>query len=143
MKNIIFLFLLFSVISCNQDQGPEEVLRSYVNLRFQSGDNFKDLLSKTTGELNSDLKSLNKEERVKFDQSSMFKKKAIRILSRNCGDKLCKITYIISYERESGGNPYNAEIRNVANLKMIEGDWKISSIGGLKTYFESKKNIEP
>lgn len=143
MKYILCVFIVFSVLSCNQDEGPEQVLRGYVNLRFQDGDNFSELLKRTTGELNSDLKSLTKDERLKFDQSAQFKKKALKILSRDCGEKACKITYIISYEREANGNPYNAQIRNVANLKLVEGDWKISSIGGLKTYFESKKNIEP
>ncbi|MBK23890.1 MAG: hypothetical protein CME70_07790 [Halobacteriovorax sp.] len=146
MKIFIYLLLPILIMSCNQDQGPEQVLRSYVNLRFQKGDNLKALIDKTTGELKADLeslKTLGEEARKKFDQSSQFKKKTLKVISRDCNKKTCKITYIISYEKESSGNPYNAEIRNVANLSFVDGVWKIGSIGGLKSYFESKKDIEP
>lgn len=146
MKLFVMTLLLFVTVSCNQDQGPEQVLRSYVSLRFQSGDNLKGLISKTTGELKLNLESLrnmSKEDRAKFDQSSQLKKKALKVLSKDCSDKTCKISYIISYEKEANGNPYNAEIRNVANMELVEGEWKIGSIGGIKSYFESKKDIEP
>lgn len=112
-------------------------------MRFQANTSFDDLLKQTTGELEGNLKSLSEEDRAKFEQTSQFKKKSLKILSRDCNDKKCKISYIISYERKSEGNPYNAEIRNIAQLSLIEGDWKIESVGGLKSYFESKKDIEP
>lgn len=129
--------------SCNQDEGPEQVLRSYINIRFQEKQNFDDLIAKTTGELRSNLKSLSDEERIKFDQSGQFKKNALKILSKDCSDKKCDITYIISYERKNQENPYKAEIRNIAKLVNEDGDWKISSVGGLKSYFGSKKEIAP
>jgi hypothetical protein len=131
------------VASCNQDEGPEQVLRSYINIRFQEKQNFDDLIAKTTGELRSNLKSLSDEERIKFDQSGQFKKNALKILSKDCSDKKCDITYIISYERKNQENPYKAEIRNIAKLVNEDGDWKISSVGGLKSYFGSKKEIAP
>ncbi len=146
MKILAYILVSLLTISCNQDQGPEQVLRSYVNLRFQKGDNLKALINKTTGELKADLESLStlgEEARKKFDQSSQFTKKTLKVLSRDCNKKTCKITYIISYQKKTDGNPYNAEIRNVANLSFVEGAWKIGSIGGLKSYFESKKDIEP
>ncbi len=143
MKNFLFCFLILLVASCNQDEGPEQVLRSYINIRFQEKQNFDDLIAKTTGELRSNLKSLSDEERIKFDQSGQFKKNALKILSKDCSDKKCDITYIISYERKNQENPYKAEIRNIAKLVNEDGDWKISSVGGLKSYFGSKKEIAP
>lgn len=143
MKYLFILFILIFSVSCNQDQGPEQVLRSYVNMRFQTGTNFDDLLKNTTGELESNLKGMSAEDKLKFEQTSQFKKKSLKILSKDCVEKKCKITYIISYERKAEGNPYNAEIRNVAQLTLVEGTWKIESVGGLKSYFESKKDIEP
>lgn len=143
MKVFSILVLLVLAFSCNQDQGPEQVLRGYINQRFQSNQNFKDLISKTTGELKANLEALSPENRKKFDQSSQFKKKGLKIISKDYNDKTCDITYIISYEKKAEGNPYNAQIRNIAKLENVEGDWKISSVGGLKSHFESKKDIEP
>lgn len=129
--------------SCNQDEGPEQVLRSYISIRFQENQNFKSLLEKTTGELRANLESLSDEEKVKFDQSSQFKKNSLKILSKDCSDKICNITYIISYEKKNQENPYKAEIRNVAKLVNEKGEWRIGSVGGLKSYFGSKKDITP
>jgi hypothetical protein len=143
MKIFYFCFLILLIASCNQDEGPEQVLRSYISIRFQEKQNFDDLLSKTTGELKANLKSLSGEDRIKFDQSSQFKKNALKILSKDCSEKKCDITYIISYEKKNQDNPYRAEIRNIAKLVNEDGDWRISSVGGLKSYFGSKKEIAP
>ncbi len=143
MKIFFFSFLILLVASCNQDEGPEQVLRSYISIRFQEKQNFNDLLDKTTGELKANLKSLSKDEKAKFDQSSQFKKNALKILSKDCSEKKCDITYIISYEKRNKENPYKAEIRNIAKLVNEDGEWRISSVGGLKSYFGSKKEIAP
>jgi hypothetical protein len=143
MKKIFLCLIVLFISSCNQDEGPEQVLRSYINIRFQENQNFNDLLDKTTGELKANLESLSKDEKIKFDQSSQFKKNALKILSKDCSDKKCDITYIISYEKRGQENPYKAEIRNIAKLINEKGDWKIGSVGGLKSYFGSKKDIAP
>lgn len=141
MKKLAYVFVLLSILSCQQDLGPEQVLRSYINLRFLPDTKLSDLVSKTTGELKANLESLDQEQKRKFTQAGQFKKKSLKILSRDCSKKSCKITYIISYVRDLGENPYNAQIRNVANLELVGKVWRISSVGGLKSYFESKKDI--
>jgi hypothetical protein len=143
MKIFYICFLILFISSCNQDEGPEQVLRSYITIRFQEKQNFDDLLEKTTGELKANLKSLSGDDRIKFDQSSQFKKNSLKILSKDCSEKKCDITYIISYEKKNQDNPYKAEIRNIAKLVNEDGDWRISSVGGLKSYFGSKKEIAP
>lgn len=146
MKIVICAFIISLLgISCTKDEKPEQVLRSYINMRFQENPNLSDLIKKTTGELEADLKSAlaDKEKWQNLDRSAQFKNKKLKILARDCGKQECRITYIVSYQRESKENPYKAEIRNVANLKLVEGIWKIASIGGLKSYFEAKKDIEP
>lgn len=144
MKSILLIFsILVTLVSCDNNQKPEQVLRSYINLRFQKSTDLSTLKSLTTGDLLRDLGSLGKEEKVKFEQTHQLKDKRVKILGRDCGKEQCKITYIVSYKKESKDNPYVAEIRNIATLKLVDGSWKIATIGGLKSYFESKKDIEP
>lgn len=138
------------LISCKKEESPERVLRSYIDLSFSSSASRSDFVARTTGELREQILEMTDEEFDIFADMGHFDMRRFRIEREACADDICHITYIISYRQFDGPkdsddreNVFDAEVRKIAELTLEDERWKISDVKDVKTFFDSKKAIEP
>ncbi len=138
----LFFCLLF-LLGCfpKKAQGPEEVLREYVEYRFTQGQTREKLLELSTGPLKEKIESLTEDQFKKHINTGMFKYKNLKILLKSCTEKSCTITYTLTYYRNQGDG-YQTEIKKVAEVDSVENVWKVRDISTVKTYIESDIPID-
>lgn len=137
MKKFILLCLLI-IASCTKKEGPEEVLKKYVDYRFSANQTREGASEMLTGELKKKLLEMSEEELKIYLQSENLKKKSIQIESSNCAGVSCSIVYILKYERkDKDRDPYLVENKKEALLNKEDQAWKISDVKNIKTFIES------
>jgi hypothetical protein len=98
--SLVFPFLISS--SCSKDKiGSQETLEKFINYRFTADQDFIKIVSMTTGSLKEDLMRLNEEIKKQFLDMSSFAKKEFKVISSQCNDNTCYITYYLKYVKIS------------------------------------------
>ncbi|MBL6988211.1 MAG: hypothetical protein ISR65_00445 [Bacteriovoracaceae bacterium] len=146
MKHTIcFVTTLLFLFGCSGVNTPEGVLNKYINYRFSKDQDRDKLLAMTSGQLNKQLLEKDEAAFEEFAQGVRdLKKKKFSIILKKCDEQKCYITYLISYDViKEGSKKYNVEVKKIAELEKISGNWKVTDVNNLKTFIDSKESITP
>lgn len=142
MKYILILLLGFS---CTKGPStPEGLLEMFVT-DVTSKSIGKDYYEKyTDGELWESVSELSEEDFNKFLKLNKVKNPKVSISNKNCvTDVECTLTYVVKYNvTGEEKSEYKSEVKKVATIKQVEGNWKIFEVNNIKTYHDSKTPLE-
>jgi hypothetical protein len=139
LKYLVFVLLF----SCSfSDDNAEKVLTTYVNARFE-GKTVDDVKDSLTEDFYKSVQDAGSEEREKIWILDNLKLKTFKVLSSNCSEENCQITYYISYYTHSNGkNDFLTETKKIAEMKKVNNLWKIAGVTHIKTFHDSLNDIE-
>lgn len=138
---ILFLMFLF-LVACTKKHTPRAALVDFVNYRFSNSQSKDVLLSKVTGPLKEKIESIEGSELKGFLDTSGLEKKSLKILSENCEQDSCFITYIVSYlTMKDKEQTFLTEVKKIAEIRKLETGWKLYDVTNIKTFHDSKKAI--
>ena len=142
MKNIFILCLLL-ITSCSTKTGPEGLLTSYVNQRFNNGVEVDDFEKYFAGSLLDEMSQLSQSELEKINLVKGSKKPILKISYKRCnGPEECFLTYTLQYNTTASAAGSAAgvrvKIKKIARLKSVEEKWRIYDISDVKTHYDYK-----
>ena len=141
MKFIILTLLLTACV--NKADSPEAALKDFIDSRIEKIVSRDFIVERTTGKLLSSLEAMSEEEFNRFADLRSIKRDSFKILSKNCQEKRCYVTYSLGYKlAPEGKTTWRSEIKKIAEIQWIEGKWLIADVSNLKTYHESVETIE-
>lgn len=141
MKYLVLILLMVSCLS--KSDSPEAALKEFIDNRLEKIVSKDFILDRTTGALRTSLESMNEEEFSRFADLRGFKKDSFKILSKNCQDKKCYVTYSLGYHQKSDASTsWQSEVKKIAEILWIEGKWLIADVSNIKTYHEASQSIE-
>lgn len=142
MKYLI-LISLFVFAGCAKKDNSETVLKSFINDFFSQKMTKSDYLDYLAGSLYEEVDAMSDEDFSEYIVTGNYKKKKFKILLKSCSDDHCNLTYILKYAQKGSENEkYNVDVKKIAQLDKIDGQWKIMNITNAKTYIESKNTIK-
>jgi hypothetical protein len=145
MKRILLIstLVLFFQGCDRSKKGPEDALRSFVQYRFTVGHSRDGLLERTTGELYEHIKALEGDGLKEYMALADLKNKSLRIQTSKCEEQKCHLTFDLKYSKTGKeGQDFEIENRKIAELRLVNGDWKISDVSNVKSYIDMNKEIE-
>lgn len=143
MKNLLLLMLI--LISCSKGaKTPEGLVKMYIEditTKTLSRDYFEQY---TTDDLYNKIETMNDDDFQKFASLKMVKNAKVEITNKSCiSDEQCSLTYIVKYDYNGKDNKsFKSEVKKLAIVKQIEGNWKLSEVSNIKTYLDSQTPIE-
>lgn len=146
MKMTLILLLVvntFVLVSCKQDLGPEDSLRSYIDYSVSSKSSREGFIERSTGTMKARLEIMENAEFDEFaKEMAHVEKKRVKFNHTSCQDNKCFITYTLSYDGQSEGvSVYEVEVRKIAELVKEEETWKLANISNVKSYYEAASEI--
>jgi ABC-type Zn uptake system ZnuABC Zn-binding protein ZnuA len=139
-----FLFLIFFTVSCSKEATPESALKDFVLHRMSSSQSKESILEMTTGKFQKSLQQMNDEQLKAFFKVGNIRRRSFKVLAKKCEAQTCELTYVLKYDQLDGGaQQYMLEVKKIAELININGDWKLSDIVDLKTYIEANSPLNP
>lgn len=143
MKLILMLVTTLAFVACSPSpKTPEGLLKMFVkdvSTKELSKDYF---LKYTTGKLKEDIEALDEDEIGKRKVFQAIKGAKTKILTQNCQQNTCSITYVVTYDNVEGDKTtFQTETKKIAQFKKDEDGWKISEVTHLKTFHESTEPI--
>lgn len=141
MKFIIISLLLAACV--NKADSPEAALKEFIDSRLEKVVSKEFVVERTTGKLRSSLEAMTEEEFTRFADLRSIKRDTFKVLSKNCQEKRCYVTYSLGYRQApEGKTTWHSEVKKIAEVQWIEGKWLIADVSNLKTYHESVETIE-
>lgn len=142
MIKIYYVLSCLLLVSCiGGNSTPEEALSDYIYTLTKKNVTKDFYLNRTTGKLKESILSMSDEEFNEFNKIPKIKGRKVKVISKVCDELECSLTYLLSYT--SGEEiTYKNEIKKIALLQKVDGDWKIAEASNLKTYIESQSNID-
>lgn len=142
MIRFIFLFLLYS---CSGSNSPEGVLKEYIRYRFSDEVSRKGLLSRTTGSYQEEIQNMDEESFKDFAKLENKQLSQIKVLHKNCQETTCALTYYLKFKTiGKDKNPeFTSEVKKVAKLQKVDGEWKLNDVSTIKTHHESHVPLTP
>lgn len=143
MKNLLVLLFL---VSCSYSpDSPEGLVKMFVK-DTSSKSLGRDYYEKyTTGELLEAADELTDED-LENSKMANVKKAKTNILSKKCeSDEKCVVTFIVEYDyqfKDKGLKSYENEVKKIAEIVKVEGNWKLSNVTNLKTFISAQDPIE-
>lgn len=141
----LLVFILFSLFfSCNFQGEPENALRGFIDYRI-SDDQQKDFyLENTSGKMLQFFEKMDELEFKKYASIKKINSKKLKLNLKKCSDKTCSITYTISFRTKGlEDSKVDTEVKKIAELVKVEGDWKIADIINIKSHFEFQDPLSP
>ncbi len=144
MIKLVLISLLFSVVACkNGAETPEGLIKMFVKDTISGKVDREYYQEYTTGTLLEASLELTEEELEKTSVSKL-KNVKVSILSKNCSNEKCIITYIIKYDTNPENKKmYKTEVKKLAEVVKEGEGWKLSDIKNLKTFHDSLEPINP
>lgn len=147
MKKIA-LGLLISILlgGCFSSDGPETVLQKFLYSRFRSETSIETLKSYSTGEVLEHINGLEGDSKdlknyLNIAEKRKLKLRTYKIISKNCEQTQCFLTYNIKFYEGEGAKRTTVEVRNTAQLDLVEETWKVSKISQGKTFIDSREPL--
>jgi hypothetical protein len=138
----LFSLMLLVLSSCVENHStPEGALKDYIENRIQNKLSREEILQRLTGKLKLSLENLSDEEFQKFTGLENLNKNSVKILNRSCNNDVCYLTYTMSYKTTSDNNTFEAEVKKIAELRVVDNKWLIADVSNVKTYLESLSTI--
>jgi hypothetical protein len=140
-----WIFVLLICISCvKENLNPVDALKSFVESRMEAVVTRDFVLKRVTGKMKQSLENITDEEFAKFADLRNVKKNSFKILSKSCQEKVCFITYTVSYRTEVDDKTvFTSEVKKIAEVVQEQGQWLISDVSNIKTYHEALEPISP
>lgn len=142
MKYVLVFFMIWS---CTKGPTtPEGLLQMYVVDITTKGLDKNYYEKYTGGKLWDSILNLSEEEFAQLKPLTKVKNPKISISNKNCPTELeCTLTYIVKYDYNGlDESKYKSEVKKVAIMKQIDGEWKIFDVSNIKTYLNSKTPLE-
>ena len=139
---MILAFLLL-MTGCAKKDSSEAVLKSFIGDFFSQKMTKSRYLDYLAGPLYERIEPMSDDEFDNFISGDDFKMRKFKILLKSCNGDQCNLTYILKYvQNTSSKNKYLVDVKKIARLDKIDGDWKIVSITNAKTFIDSKNVIQ-
>jgi len=140
MKKIIITLVLLTACMGNQNiKNPEGVLQKFVESRFK-GTKVGDLKNLVSDKY---FESIQEMRDTKYDTLDHIKKKKFKLISKNCSEVNCKITYYVSYGEYDGKKKQSdTETKKIATLIPNGETWLIDQVDHIKTYHDMGNHLE-
>lgn len=141
MKYIV-LALLFT--SCfDKTDTPESALIDYVSKVSSSKQSKEFFLNRTTGNLQAQFENMSDEQFEQFTKFPNVSIPKLKILFKRCEESKCILTYTVRYHHnEKNKSVAYTEVKKTAELVKVEDSWKIAEVNNIKTFIDSKKEVE-
>ena len=141
--NLLSIGILgLAIVACTGGGKPEKVLRDYISYRFQDkGQKKEKVLSFLDGPLKEQMEAMPVDKVESFNQDGKFKLTGFKVVKSRCSDDKCFATYIVKYNSFLDGKnekSVESEIKELAELSLVEGNWKIYDVKNIKTFHESQ-----
>lgn len=145
MKWIFNITLLTLITSCTGAKSPKALLENVLSKRQNDSLTQEYMLDVTHGPLRDEIATMSKEDYNSYSSDLGITQGRYKILSENCeSDTKCTVTYILTYKSTENDNKvFASEVKKVATLEKIDGDWKLLDMSNIKTYHEGLEPINP
>jgi hypothetical protein len=146
MNNLFFAFILIALFSCveNNTKTPDGALKDFVQSRMGQIVTREFVLSRLTGKMLVSFQNMSDEDFNKFADLRNITSENFKILTKSCQEKKCFITYSITYStKKDSAKIFSTEVKKIAELNLIEGQWLIADVSNIKTYHEAMEPINP
>jgi len=141
-----FFKLLILIVACSKGPNtPEGVIQAFVQEITKDNKSVENLKNYVTGDFLIYLNDIPPEENDVFTSLDTNKNFKVKFLKSTCaGPENCNITYDMSYDvvDQSGKVQFATQVRKVAEMINVEGQWKISTVTNIKTVHEAKQAID-
>lgn len=142
---IRILLLLAIVVSCSKGPStPEGLIEMYVS-DVTTKSMTKSYFEKyTDGDLWESISSLSEEEFSKFTTLKKVKNAKVQIANKDCSaNNECRLTYVVKYSISGDDKSnFNSEVKKVADVRQVDGNWKIFKVSNIKTFVDSNTPLE-
>ena len=146
MKKLLLIsFTLLFTLGCFKEKGAQETLRGYIEGRFQGDLDRLEVSEFLNGHLKKNVLAMSDEDFEAYSDLSNLKKKKFKVTYESCSVDKCFITYLISYDQLKDSKEFfRVDSKKIAEMTLIEEEWKIEKVTNVKSYLESKTplNIE-
>lgn len=139
MKALLLLCLI-SFVGCMKSNGPEEVLKEFVDLRFEKELSKSDLEKYFAGDMLENITGLDEAALGNFSQNVEASKRKYTLDFKRCDEDKCFITYTLSYtttaEASQKTSDVGVKVKKIAELRRFDNAWKIVGITDIKTFYD-------
>lgn len=145
MFKLLILSMIF-LFGCNNQNDPEEVLRTYVKYRFTSSQTKTGVLKYFRGKKYEEISNLSDGDFKILLDKSRYLFKSLKVLNKRCTEAQdkCFLTYLLKYSKKGDTQgDFLLEVKKIVEMTYIDSTWKIEDITELKTFIESKDEIRP
>ncbi len=141
----LFLLMIFLISCVSDSSSPEGSLKQFVELNFSGSASKNEILSKITGKMRESFELLSEDDFKKSTQFVELQKQGFKVVSKNCEEKRCYITYSLSFRDKSTAERqgFHTEVKKIAELHFDNGKWLIADVSNVKTYLEALDPIQP
>lgn len=145
MKWIFNITLLILLVGCTGAKSPRALLENVLSKRQSNSLTQDYMLSITHGPLRDEVASMSEEDYDKYASDLGVTQGHYKILSENCeSETKCTVTYILNYKStENEEKIFSSEVKKVASLEKVDGNWKLLDMSNIKTYHEGLEPINP
>jgi hypothetical protein len=138
--------ILILIMACTKGiNTPEGVIQAFVQEITKENKSIDNLKNYVTGDFLVYLNDIPAEEKDVFASLDTNKNFKVKFLKSTCaGPENCNITYDMSYDvvDQTGKVQFATQVRKVAEMINLEGQWKISTVTNIKTVHEAKQAID-
>lgn len=146
MKYLFFAFILVGLFACveSNTKTPEGALQDFIESRMGQVVSKEFVLSRLTGAMLVSFQNMSDEDFAKYADLRNIKSDSFKILTKSCQEKKCFITYSIAYStKKDSTKTFATEVKKIAELNLIDGQWLIADVSNIKTYHEALEPINP
>ena len=118
------------IFSCTKLQTPEEVLKKFIELRFNSQTKFESILALLDGDLRADYLNSKSELTEVLKKKLYFKSLKIRSVDSD-GEKASIVYTLVYFDDDSKNNLIT--VKKIAQFMLFAKEWKIIDIHNIKT----------
>ena len=142
------IMIIFLAISCYEKMDAAGTLRAYLQLRLQGNYTKEEIEVFFSGEMKEDIAKMNDENFSRFRSINIKSVKDIKILSTNCKEYVCFLTYSFRYSKGVfdgdlvDKRDVEVAIKKVAKLELFDEKWKITAIDNTKSFVKFHKAID-
>ncbi len=125
---VIFILLL-SLVSCQKNEDPENILRSFIKKRFSKNVDFEELTSFFVQDLKKEYENSREEVEKLFKKKFIFK--YLKVRHKEFNNDTASITYSLAYKDDKVDSI--TVVKKIALFRKENKSWKIYDIQNIKT----------
>lgn len=145
MKYAILVLVMVLAFACDKKaQGPAETLTNFIEYRFSNTQTKDGLLKFMTSKASEEISNLKEEDLADLLKVEKYRKRNFKIISEKCDENKCFMTYVLEYDvlAPNSTRDYVSEVKKIAELQKIDGEWKVANIDNIKTFIDATRPID-